>query len=264
MTTLCEKNRAAVSTRFMFHVCLIIQIFMGVFAWALAMGAAPKLEFSENYLAIFGTAVVGLAILAYPISYLFTWTWDSRFFGASMFPFASASFLGGYPLLCITQHGALPLLVRGAIFVIYIGLIICWCRKIAEIYKKIYSSKSLFESIYFESADVVYYLQREDIKTLKKHFKFDLNPPLSYLLVPVLVALSISPFASSASQFAGVPFVHIFLAIIGLPLNFFFLGVCTKGWLVFYHYPNKIRYNSSMLTYVDLSSTLKNYEDARH
>jgi hypothetical protein len=52
----------------------------------------------------------------------------------------------------------------------------------------------------------------------------------------------------------GIPFIHIFLAIFATPLNLMFLGLSTKGWLVFYFYPTKIKRETNKSVYVDISS----------
>jgi hypothetical protein len=44
------------------------------------------------------------------------------------------------------------------------------------------------------------------------------------------------------------------LAIFATPLNLMFLGLSTKGWLVFYFYPSKIKRETNKPVYVDISS----------
>jgi hypothetical protein len=64
-------------------------------------------------------------------------------------------------------------------------------------------------------------------------------------------------------MFCAMPFTHIFLAILALPLNLIFLGASTKMWLVYYFYPMKIKKEKNKPVYVDISShpltSLKSY-----
>jgi len=247
-------NSAAKSTRFVFTISLIIPIFMGCAAWALATGAAPNQDLRENYLGILGLGISLLSIIALPIPYIFHWNWETKYFGAGILCLSSSSIMGIYPILCIAIYGSLPLFVR----LIFIGLqsilILKWCHRFVNAYKFIYLNKNLFHYIYNEEPTGVYYTQRADKKVIEKVLKFEQFPHSKYILLSGLAAFSLTPFASSLSKFFGIPFIHIFLAVFAIPLNLIFLGLATRGWLVFYFYPMKIRRQTNKPVYVDMSS----------
>lgn len=261
MTTLCEKNRFAGSTEHMFRVSLIIPIFMGLLAWALASGAAPISPSQENYFERFGISVTCLAILAYPLSFAIKWNWDSRYFGAAIIPFSTTLILGVFPLVCIFRYGNLSIATCALILILELKVNFEWCWRIIKTYNKIYRSHVFFKLIYFEKPEAFYYLQQEDVLLTQKRFKRDFSPSPKYFILPLLLAIILLPFAKSVCVFIGVPFVHIFLAIVGIPLNLLFLGVCIKSWLVFYYYPKKIWKKTGKRVYIDMSSTASNYQN---
>lgn len=254
MRDLNSINSAAKSTRFIFTVSLIIPLFMGCGAWALATGAAPGQSLYENYLGLLGLGIASIAVAALPIPYLFQWDWNTKYFGAGILSLSSASIIGIYPILCITQYSSLPILLRSAFALLEGMLIVRWCLRFVDIYKIIYCKKDLFHYIYTEEHSAVYYSQRADKKVLEKILKFEQLPHPKYFIISGLAAISLIPFARSASQFIGIPFIHIFLAIFATPLNLMFLGLSTKGWLVFYFYPMKIKRETNKPVYADISS----------
>lgn len=229
---------------------------MGCGAWALATGAAPEQALHDNYLGMFGLGIAFSAIIAIPIPFIFRWNWESKYFGAGMLSLSSGSILGIYPILCIAQYSSLPTSIRLIIPLLECTLIIRWCLRFANIYKTIYYDKALFNRIYTEEPTAVYYSQQADRKIVEKELKFQQFPHPKYFILATLAAFSLVPFATSVSQFAGVPFIHIFLAVSATPLNLMFLGLTTKGWLVFYFYPNKIIRKTNKPVYVDISSPI--------
>lgn len=254
MRNLDAINAAVKSTKFLFTVSLVLPIFMGSGAWALAVNAAPRLPLRENYLETFSLGVMLLAVVALPIPYLFRWNWEAKYFGASCLSLASASIAGIYPFLCILLYGTLPLLVRLAIVIVESTLIILWCRRFVKIYQIAYADNRLFCSIYEEEPTAVYYLQIGDRKVIEELLKFKAYPSAKYFVFSLLAAFSLVPFASSVSQFIGIPFFHIFSGVCALPINLMFLGMATKGWLVYYFYPMKIRRATNKPVYVDVAS----------
>jgi hypothetical protein len=247
-------NCAAKSTRFIFAISLIIPLVMGCGAWALAVGAAPKQALHENYLGLLGLGIASVAIIAFPIPYIFHWNWETKYFGTGMLSLSSASILGIYPILCIAQYSSLPIFARLTFVGLECILIIRWCRRFANIYRIIYSKKELFNCIYIEESSAVYYSQQADKQVIEKLLKFEQFPHSKYFILSGLTAFSLTPFATSLSKLIGVPFVHVFLAIFSIPLNLMFLGLTTRGWLVFYFYPMKIKRKTNKPIYVDISS----------
>lgn len=247
-------NGAAKSTKHVFAISLIIPIFMGFGAWALATGAAPSLPLHDNYLEVFGLSISVCAILALPVPYIFRWNWEAKYFGAGLLPFACGSILGIYPILCIVLYGSSPSIISAVLILAECLLIARWCNRFVKIYEDIYRDKSLFQYIYTEESTAVFYLQQADKKVVEKILKFQQFPSSKFCIISLLSAFSLIPFATSLSRFFGVPFVHIFLAVGATPLNLMFLGLSTKMWLVYYFYPMKIKKETRKLVYVDMSS----------
>ena len=254
MRNLDSINSSAKSTRFIFTLSLIIPLIMGCGAWALATGAAPERALNDNYLGLLGLGIASAAVIAFPIPYIFHWNWETKYFGAGMLSLSSASILGIYPVLCIAQYSSLPIFFRLIVVFLELTLIIWWCLRFANIYNFIYCDKSLFNCIYTEESSAVYYSQQADKKVVEQFLKFEQFPPPRYFILASLAAFSLTPFATPVSQFTGVPFIHIFLVIFATPLNMMFLGLATKGWLVFYFYPTKIKIKTNKAVYVDISS----------
>jgi len=197
---------------------------------------------------------MALAVMALPVPYIFRWNWETKYFGAGVLSFGSGSIIGIYPILCIFIYSSLPFFMRLSLVLLEFFLIAWCCSRFINIYKSIYKNKELFNYIYMEEPDAVYYLQQADKKVIEKILKFDLFPSSKFFVLSILSAFSMVPFASSISKFAGVPFTHIFLAVSATPLNLMFLGLSTKMWLVFYFYPMKIKREKNKPIYVDMSS----------
>jgi len=250
-------NSAAKNTRFMFSVSLIIPIFMGCVAWALAAGASPENSIHENFLSLLGLGISFVAIISLPIPYVFRWDWETKYFGAGMLSLSSASIIGIYPVLCIAQYSSLPALIRFAPLFIEGLLITKWCLRFVSLYKKIYSEKKIFDFIYFEELTAVYYSQQADRNVIDKVLKFQQFPDMKYFIFSGLTAFSLLPFSTTISHLIGIPFIHVFLAVFSTPLNMMILGLTTKGWLVFYFYPTKIKREKSKSVYIDISTPAK-------
>jgi hypothetical protein len=227
---------------------------MGCGAWALATGAAPEQTLHDNYLGLIGLGIASAAIVAFPIPYIFRWNWETKYFGAGIISLSSGSILGVYPILCIAQYSSLPIFFRLIFVFLECTLIIRWCLRFVNIYKVIYRDKILFNYLYTEESSAVYYSQQADKKIIEKLLKFEQFPHPKYFVLASLAAFSLTPFATSVSQFTGIPFIHIFLAIFATPLNLMFFGLATKGWLAFYFYPIKIKRKTKKAVYVDISS----------
>ena len=231
---------------------------MGCGAWALAIGAAPQQALGDNFLAQIGLGITIIAAIAFPVPYIFHWNWECKYFGATIFSLCSAAILGIYPILCIVQYSTLPAPARLAFFSFECILIFRWCRRFVNIYNIIYCNKKFFHSIYTEESSEVYYSQQADKKVIEKILNFEQVPHSGYFIISTLIAFLAIPFATRLSIFIGIPFTHIFLTFFSTPLNLMLLGLATKGWLVFYFYPAKIKKKTNKLVYVDISSQPKN------
>jgi hypothetical protein len=247
-------NTAAKSTKFVFTISLIIPLVMGLCALALADGAAPEVPLRDNYLEILSLGIIAITIMCFPVPYIFKWDWQAKYFGALTFPLASGSIMGIYPLLCIIQYSSLPVLARLSIAILVSFAIVRWTSRVTRVYKAVYENKRLFFCIYEEEPTAVYYLQQADRKICEKLFHLDLFPNPKYALLCFVGAFLLAPFASSVSQFFGLPFTHVFLAVFAAPLDLVFIGIATKVWLACYFYPNKIKKITNKRVYVDMSS----------
>lgn len=221
-------NSAAKSTKHTFASSLVISVFMGLGAWALANGAAPSLPLRENYLEIFGLGIVAFSFVALPIPFIFKWNWETKYFGAGLLPFATGSILGIYPILCIALYSSLPSSICIAIVLLEAILITQWCNRFAKIYRAVYCDKVLFHYMYVEDSKEIYYLQKADKKNIEKLLRFQQFPSSKFAALSLLAAFSLVPFATPISRIFGLPFIHVFLAIGATPLNLMFLGLSTK------------------------------------
>jgi hypothetical protein len=247
-------NAAAKSTGFLFAISLILPIFFCSGAWALAVNAAPGLPLRENYLEALSLGIMLLEVIALPIPYIFRWNWEAKYFGAPSASLAISSIVGIYPFLCILLYSSLPLLARLTIVILEAIIITRWCSRFVKIYKSVYADKTLFNFIYEEESTAIYYLQQGDKKVMEEILKFNPFPSGKYFTFSLLFGFSLVPFSSSISQLIGIPFFHVFFGVVALPMTEMFLGMATKGWLVYYFYPMKISRETKKPVYVDMSS----------
>lgn len=232
--------------------------FSGLGGWALASGAAPNIPTVDNTVAGFSVGLVLLSLLFAPVPWVFKWGWHSRYFGAVAPLLGSAALSALIPLFCIAFYGRLPFWVSGCLIFLEVGLIVWWCRRFVVFYRRIFADNRLFRSIYEEEDDAVYYLQRVDKWAMDK-FKFAQMPSSSMLLVPMILAFLLAPFMNSVTRFTGVPFTHVFLSIAGIPIVLLCLGLATRGYLIFYYYPAKIKRATGKDVYIDMASWPENF-----
>lgn len=254
MRNLDALNAAVKSTRHVFTISLVVPFGMGFGAWALAAGAAPGLPLHDNYLEMLALAIMTVTLLSLPIPYIFRWNWETKYFGAGLLSFGSGSIIGIYPLLCIGLYSSLPITLRLSFILSQAALIAWWCSRFVRIYEIIYRNKRMFNFIYAEEETAVYLVQQADKKIVEKVFKLNQFPGTKLTVLPMILAFSMAPFATSVSRLSGIPFIHIFLAIGMTPANLMFLGLSTKAWLIFYHYPGKIKKQTNKPVYIDKSS----------
>ena len=231
-----------------------LPFFSGLGGWALATGAAPTVAYEDNALAVFSIRLlIGSLILA-PLPWLLKWDWRSRYFGSGAFLLGSAALVGLIPLLCIVLYGRLPRVLSWGFLLFEMGLIVWWCRRFVLLYRRIFADTELWKRIYVEESDVVYYLQRADKWAMEEKFKVSQMPSTMLTLLPMIIAFLLVPFMSSVTRFVGVPFTHIFLTIAGIPIVLLCLGGATRGYLIFYYYPWKIKRATGKNVYVDMAS----------
>lgn len=257
MRDLDTINVMARSSKFAFTITLPLPLIMGIFAFGLADGAAPNTPLSKNYLEIFSISLMALSLAAIPIPHIFQWNWEAKYVGALMFQMTSTSIIGIYSVLCIAQYSTLPFFWRILITIIFSLIIIRWILKITDDYTNLYLDKDIIFYVYEEEPDAVYYLKQAD-QEISKKFKLDPYPNSKYSLIFFISAFLMVPFASNISNFFGIPFTHIFLAIFFIPLDLMFIGIGTKMYLAYFFYPNKIKRLLKKPVYADLTSKPRN------
>lgn len=228
---------------------------LGIVCLPLAFSAAPSRSFSENFLAIFCAATSVIALLFMFIPRLFGWDWRSKYFGTPLFYLGTMGLVGIIPWLSIVFFSSLPLSTRLLLFGIYSGAIVFWCRRFVVYYRHIYLHAELRRFVYEEHDDVIYYLQQGDKTLFEKKLKLNQFPPNLMFVLFMALAFLMAPFASSLARSAGIPFIHIFLTVAGLPITLMCLGLAVRGYLIFYYYPWQLRRATGKEVYVLMATS---------
>jgi MFS family permease len=232
----------------------IIPFFIGLGAWGSAVGVGVGIEFENNYLAILGVGMVIFSVLFLPIPIIFKWDWKSVYFGWSIYSVGSFAGMGLFPLLSILIYGALSFSVNMALLLFNILLIFWWCGRFVSVYKKIYKNEIYRNSVYVEEVDAFYYLQKVDASILEKKLKFKQFPSAIYVIISFFLALMLIPFMADVRNIVGAPFPLIFVSVMFIPINLMCLGLATRGFLIYYYYPRKIKLETGKDVYVDMVS----------
>jgi hypothetical protein len=247
-------NTVGRSTGFIFRLSLFFPVFTGLVGFIFAIDCAPNLPVAKNYLALSGIFMAIIALTLLPVPSIFKWDWNSKYYGASLFGFATVACMGIYPLLCIALYSRLPLWSRVALVLAEAIIILLWCFRFLKIYRYIYSDEELFNTIYFDDGSVVYFLQQGDKQLLEKKLRFEQSPPGWSFAASSALSLCFTLFYSNVVHYVGLPFTHIILTILSVPVTLLVLGLATKMWLIHFTYPRKIRLKSGKSTYVDMVS----------
>lgn len=226
---------------------------LGAVGLAFADGAAPDIPFFDNPIAVFSAGMLLLSVLLAPVPRLFRWDWRSQYFGMTALLVGSVGLLGLIPLLCIVLFGSLPRGLSWSFLLLEVGLVVWWCRRFVVLYRRVFAETNLFRYVYQEETDALYYLQRADNLVLEK-LKFSQTPPNLTLFIPVSVAFLLVPFMSSVAGVVGTPFVHVFLAVFSIPIVLWSFGLATRGYLVFYYFPWKLKRATGKNVYVDMAT----------
>ena len=254
MRNLSESNPSISTPKYTFWMGLGLAFFSGLIGWAFGKGAGHGDIFSENIIEMSGLFLCSLAVLASLIPLIFKWDWKSKYFGAVCFPFSTVSLIGLYPAICFYYYGTCSIYIRIFFLLANMGLIFWWCRRFFVLYKKIMANPEFFSLLYAEEADAYYYLQKNDVLLIEKKLHVAQFPTGILTWGPMLSAIFLLPFSSAVSKFAGIPFIHIFLAIFALPIELMCLGFVSRGFLIFFYYPNFLYRRTGKSVYVDLTS----------
>ena len=141
-------------------------------------------------------------------------------------------------------------------FATYFLSIVYWCRRFVVYYRRVFFDGDR-HLLYEENDDAIYYLQQGDKTLFEKKRKLDQLPSnLAFVLFTGLAFL-MAPFASSLVRFVGIPFIHIFLTVAGLPITLMCLGLAVRGYLIFYYYPWHLKRMTGKDVYVLMAGTTR-------
>lgn len=236
-----------------------LPIFAGTFGWLMASETSPG-PLAENPLAILSCAILVFACFAILMPVLFHWDWRAEYFGAPLIYISSLSLLSIVPFFCLIFYGELQLLVKVLMLAAYAVFHFTWCYRFIVFYRKILSETELYSLLYVEEDDVVYYSQRVDEYFCDKLIPFRQLPPdyvfVACLLLPAIFSLGMG----YVREVTGLPYIYTLMSISALPISVMCFGFATRGWLIFYFYPNKIRLSTGKKVYVDMYSVPKDFK----
>jgi hypothetical protein len=193
-----------------------------------------------------------VALVSACLPKIFNWDWRAKYFGFSAIHFSSISLLGVIPWLCILLYSSLAPWEKSLLLIYYIAPNIWWCRRFVIYYRQIYGDRESRDMVYVEESDAVYYYQKNDNWLIEKKYKFKLFPSNLLTISPLAVAFLFAPWMTAVKAHVGLPFPHAFLAVASLPVVMMVLGLTIKCYLVFFHYPHKIKSETGKEVYVDM------------
>lgn len=234
----------------------VLPFLLGLVCLPLAFDAAPSRSFAGNFLAIgcAGQSVIALFLIFIPR--IFLWDWRSKYFGTPLLYVGSVGLVGIVPWLSIVFFSNLPIWTRLLLFGAYTATIIWWCRRFVIYYRRIFSEEPLRRILYEEDDDAIYYLQQGDKFLFEKRLKLEQMPTNEVFVCFAVLALLSTPFAQQLRSLAGIPFIHIFLTILGLPIILMCLGLAVRGYLIFYYYPWRLKQLTGKEVYVLMATTV--------
>jgi hypothetical protein len=232
----------------------ILPFMLGGMCWVLASEVTPNVPFLQDPLSMFCvlSMIMGCFLVVAPK--MFKWDWKSRYFGFGVICVGSTSLPGVISWLCIVFYSHLPLLVRYFLFLSYGAIVIWWCWRFVLYYQPVMLAAHLHSKIYSEDDDAVYYLQKNDTWLLNNRYRFRQLPPNIFFVTMSLLGFLSFPFARNVFSVTGIPVIHIFMAISFSPIVLLSLGLMTRGYLIYYHYPRKIKRKTGKEVYIDMAT----------
>lgn len=220
----------------------------------LANGAAEPVPLFANpiWVGCFVTMLASSSMLLIPK--VFKWGWRAQNFGIGIILLGSMMMLGGIPWLCFLIYGSLPVALRLIFFILYFSVLIFWAWRYLSKYKQLVERGNEFPKLYQEDDDVVYYLQRTDKRILAYQAAPRNFPPLIFIIIVIVVSFAVVFNSEIISAKLGLPFVHIFLGIIAIPLDMMTAAIVARGCLVYFFYPRRIYGATGKRVYVDMAS----------
>lgn len=218
----------------------------------LVMDATPQTPIERSPLGIFCCLVMLFAAILFFVPKLMSWDWQSKYFGVPIFCVSTLSLIGIIPLLCLVFYGGASAISRSLVFISFVLVHYWWMRRFVLIYTKIFSDERLIRLLYCEVDGGIYYMQKVDKYLIDKIFRFRQVPADRYLAICLAASFLMLFFVDTVISVTGLPIVYSFLAIISFPINLMFIGLATRGWLIFYFYPWEICRRNGKRVYVDM------------
>lgn len=254
MRKLDQTNPEFAKPERILSVGVIIPFFVGGMSWMFSSEAAHNTPFSKDPLSIFCAAVMLLGCILSALSKICKWDWRVQYFGLGAFYVGSFSLLGIIPLLCVVLYSYLSMRVRLCLLLTYSSVAIWWCWRFVRCYRKIMTDEKWHGRIYVEDNDAVYYLQKNDTWVLNNVFKLRQIPPVALFISMFSFGFIVFPFAGIVSSSIGVHAMYIFMVASFFPFVLMSLGLMTRGYLIYYYYPRKIKEKNRKDIYIDMAS----------
>jgi len=240
-------------SRFVSLMAVLPLILSGV-GMALATGAAKSVPFYQNPVWLFCAGVMGFSSLMLFVPRIFSWDWRAEYFGVGGLFLGSVCMIGGVAWVSVLIYSSLPLWLRIPMFGIYVYMIVFWSWRFVRFYRDLFSNNTEFGALYHEEAGACYYKQKADKKVgQSKKAPVPVPSPVFIVLATLLAVLSLF-FARELSSYVGLPIVHIFLAVMSVPLDMMFFGFVVRSALVYFYYPAVIYKQSGLRVYVDMAT----------
>lgn len=232
-------------------------IFNGFSLWMIG-AAAPEENFSISVLFEIFLVLLILSMLLSPFSWLKKWNYRLKSFPMSLFfccNFLMLIYLT--PLLCIAVFGRFGVSYKLFFLVVFLLIPPFWAWRFVKFYKQIYQTKALFDCLYSEEQDAVYYLDKGNNWLMRKKFKFDKHPPVSWYLIFIGLACAALFLIEPIKVFFGVPFINFFILLIGFPVTLMIIGQLTQDFLTCWYYPMLISKSTGKNVYIDMGTSPK-------
>lgn len=254
MKELDETNPEFAKPERILPIGVIMPFFVGGMSWVFSSEAAPNTPFLKDPLSIFCATIMLVGCVSSILSKICKWDWRVQYFGLGAFYMGSISLLGIIPWLCVVLYSFLSMAVRLFLLLAYSSIAIWWCWRFVACYRQIMADEKWYGRIYVEDEDVFYYLQKNDSWILSNVYNFMQMPPVPVFISIFLLGFVVFPFAGIVSSSMGLPVMYIFMTTSFFPLVLMSLGLMTRGYLIYYHYPQKIRKINRKEVYVDMVS----------
>nr|WP_314546992.1 hypothetical protein [uncultured Massilia sp.] len=232
----------------------LLPFLVGGLMWLMASGAYKGKPFYQDVPSMLCVTVMAISVVIALLSKLQRLGWHVRYFGIGSFYMGSASLFGLVPWLCIVLYGNSPLWKKVMLLVVYGGVTAWWCMRFVVVYRRIMSVDEQARLIYQEELDAIYYVQKADGWLLAKRYKFEQSPhAMLYVGMCTLGFLALI-FNDITYRLLGAPGIYGFMLIAFFPVVLLTLGLATRGYLIYYHFPRILKKKTGKHVYIDMSS----------